>query len=216
MQALSDIVPVLLHGLVVTLQVTAAGTLLAALASFAAGLSSLAPFRLARWLALIYVETFRGTSALVQLFWFYFVLPFFGIELSAMTAGILALGLNAGAYGAEIVRGAMVAVPRGQREAAAALNFDAWQTLRHVLLPQALLAMLPPFGNLTIELLKNSALVSLIAITELTFAAQVARSATLQSAEIFTLVLLLYFLTAVCITWLYRGVERVLKRRGAA
>jgi len=215
-QALSDVAAVLWHGLAVTLQVTAAAAVLAAVVSFAAGLAGGSRFRAIRWSALVYVETFRGTSALVQLFWFYFVLPFFGIELDAMTAGVVALGLNAGAYGAEIVRGAIRAVPRGQRDAAAALNFDAWQTLRHVLMPQALLAMLPPFGNLTIELLKNSALVSLIAITELTFAAQVARSATLDSAQIFSAVLLLYFVTALCITWLYRSFERMLRKRGAA
>lgn len=215
MEAGAETATLLLHGLLVTLKVTAAGALLALFSSFAAGLAGLGPYRLVRWTALVYVETFRGTSALVQLFWIYFVLPFFGVELSAMAAGIIALGLNAGAYGAEIVRGAMRAVPRGQREAAAALNFSPWQTLRRVLLPQALLAMLPPFGNLTIELLKNSALVSLIAITELTFSAQVARGATLESAQIFGLVLLLYFAVALCITGLFRCFERALKRRGA-
>lgn len=203
---------ILLHGLAVTLQVTGAAALLAAFAAFAAGLANLSSWRGLRWAATVYVEVFRGTSALVQLFWFYFVLPFFGVELSAMTAGIVALGLNAGAYGAEVVRGAMLAVPRGQRDAAAALNFSAWQTLHRILLPQALVAMLPPFGNLAIELLKNSALVSLIAITELTFAAQVARSATLQSAQIFGMVLLLYFLVALCITGVFRALERMLGR----
>jgi len=212
---MAETATVLLQGLLVTLQITAAAAAVGLVCAFAAGLAGHAPFRVLRWMALIYVELFRGTSALVQLFWFYFVLPFFGIDLGAMAAGIAALGLNAGAYGAEIVRGAMRAVPRGQRDAAAALNFSAWQTLRRVLLPQALLAMLPPFGNLTIELLKNSALVSLIAITELTFAAQVARSATLQSAYLYALVLVLYFAVALGITGVFRGLERTLKNRGA-
>lgn len=215
MDAIPETAAILLQGLVVTLTLTAAGSVVAAASAVTAGLASLAPYRALRWVAIIYVEVFRGTSALVQLFWFYFVLPFFGIDFGAMTAGIVALGLNAGAYGAEIVRGAIVAVPRGQRDAAAALNFNAWQTLRRILLPQALLAMLPPFGNLAIELLKNSALVSLIAITELTFAAQVARSATMQSAAIFALVLLVYFAVALCITGLFRAGEHALKRRGA-
>lgn len=216
MEGIAQTVQILLHGLSVTLAVTGAATLLATIAAFAAGLANLSRYRLPRWIATLYVEVFRGTSALVQLFWFYFVLPFFGLDLSAMTAGIAALGLNAGAYGAEIVRGAILAVPRGQREAAAALNLGAWQTMRRVLLPQALAAMLPPFGNLAIELLKNTALVSLIAITELTFAAQVARSATLESAQIFSMVLVLYFLVALCITGLFRTFERILKRRHAA
>jgi polar amino acid transport system permease protein len=205
----------LLDGLAVTLHVTAGGAAVAAVAALFAGLARLSRFRALVWPAVAYIETFRGTSALVQLFWFFFVLPFFGIELGAMATGILVLGLNTGAYGAEVVRGAILALPRGQLDAAAALNMNRWQTLRRVVLPQAVVAMLPPAGNLVIELLKNSALVSLIAITELTFSAQVVRSATLRSAEIFTLVLLLYFAVALCITGGFRALERRVRRNGA-
>lgn len=216
MAGVTQTAQILLEGLAVTLAVTGAAVLVASVSAFAAGLANLSPYRLLRLTATLYVEVFRGTSALVQLFWFYFVLPILGIEMSAMTAGIAALGLNAGAYGAEIVRGAVLAVPRGQRDAAAALNLSPAQTMLRILLPQAVAAMLPPFGNLAIELLKNTALVSLIAITELTFAAQVARSATLESAQIFSMVLVLYFMVALCITGLFRTFERVLKRRHAA
>jgi polar amino acid transport system permease protein len=198
----------LLQGLGVTLQLTAAAAALAAPIALAAGLARASALAWLRWPAAVYVEVFRGTSALVQLFWFYFVLPFFGIQLTAFAAGTLVLALNTGAYGAEVVRGAVLAVPRGQREAAAALNLSRLQALRRVVLPQAIPAMLPPAGNLAIELLKNSALVSLITITELTFSAQLLRAETLRSAEIFSLVLVLYFAAALAITAGMRLLER--------
>jgi polar amino acid transport system permease protein len=216
---LTDTILPLLRGLAVTLEITAAAGAAAVVIALAAGLARASGSRWLRWPAAVYVEIFRGTSALVQLFWFYFVLPFFGVELTAFAAGVLVLALNTGAYGSEVVRGALRAVPRGQHEAAAALNLSAFQALRRVLLPQALPAMLPPAGNLAIELLKNTALVSLITITELTFTAQLLRAETLRSAEIFSLVLALYFAVALCITAGMRLIERRaargLEREGA-
>jgi polar amino acid transport system permease protein len=144
----------------------------------------------------------------VQLFWAYFALPLLGIQLEAITVGITVLGLNIGAYGAEVVRGAIQAVSVDQHEAALALNFTEHQTMWRIILPQALLFMLPPFGNLLIELLKSTALVSLITLSDLTFQGQVLRTATLRSAEIFTLVLILYFLMALSITYGIRWLER--------
>ena len=211
MQFLVEAFPFLVKGLMVTVQITVAAAVLAAVLALVAGLARLAPTRWLRLPAAAYVEVFRGTSALVQLFWFYFVLPFFGVQLSAFAAGVIVLGLNTGAYGSEVVRGAIQAVPRAQREAAAALNLTRLQALRRVVLPQALPAMLPPAGNLAIELLKNTALVSLITITELTFSAQILRAETLRSAEIFTLVLVLYFAAALVITG---GVRRLERRAG--
>lgn len=208
MQGLTDTAAPLLRGLAVTLEITAAAGALAVVIALAAGLARMSPRRWLRWPAAAYVETFRGTSALVQLFWFYFVLPFFGIALTPFAAGVLVLALNTGAYGSEVVRGALTAVPRGQHEAAAALNLGHIRTLWRILLPQALPAMLPPTGNLLIELLKNTALVSLITITELTFTAQLLRAESLRSAEIFTLVLALYFAAALGITAIMRWIER--------
>lgn len=219
MQGLTDTAAPLLRGLAVTLELTAAAGVLSVLIALAAGLARASHRRWLSWPAAIYVETFRGTSALVQLFWFYFVLPFFGVALTPFAAGVLVLALNTGAYGSEVVRGALAAVPRGQREAAAALNLGGTRTLWRILLPQALPAMLPPAGNLAIELLKNTALVSLITITELTFTAQLLRAERLHSAEIFTMVLALYFAVALCITAGMRALERRASRgleRGAA
>ena len=182
--------------------------MVALLAAFVAGLGRLSRSRLQRSLARIYVDIFRGTSALVQLFWVYFGLPLLGISFDAMFAGILVLGLNVGAYGSEVVRGAIQSVPREQREAAVALNLSERQTLWRIILPQALLGMIPPFGNLFIELLKGTALVSLITLSELTFRGQTLRTAMLRSGEIFGLILLLYFLLAQIITFGMRRLEQ--------
>lgn len=205
---MNDLILLLLRGLAVTVELTVAAAALAIVIALAAGLARMSSRRALSWPAATYIEVFRGTSALVQLFWFYFVLPFFGIEVSAFTAGTLVLALNTGAYGAEVVRGAVLAVPRGQLDASAALNLNRLQTLRRIVLPQAFPAMLPPAGNLAIELMKNTALVSLITITDLTFAAQLLRAETLRSAEIFGLVLVLYFAVALLITAGVRLLER--------
>jgi polar amino acid transport system permease protein len=119
------------------------------------------------------------------------------------------LGLNIGAYGAEVVRSSIEAVPKGQIEAAVALNMTHWQTMRHVVLPQAFLMMLPPFGNLLIELLKSTALVSMITVTDLTRAGLFVRDDTLRTVEVFAVLLLVYFLLSLVIT----GVVRLLERR---
>lgn len=210
MSFLTDILPPLLGGVVVTIVLTAAAGVLAVAAAFVAGLARLSRSRLLRYLSLAYIEVFRGTSALVQLFWLYFALPLFGVHISAMTAGILGLGLNTGAYGAVVVSGAVQATPRPQVEAAVALNLTERQRLWYVILPQAGLAMLPPWGNLLIELLKNTALVSLITISELTFQGQLVRSETLRTPEVFGAVLVFYFLLALAITRSVRLAERKL------
>ncbi|MGY6270215.1 ectoine/hydroxyectoine ABC transporter permease subunit EhuC [Achromobacter denitrificans] len=209
----AELAPPLLEGLGVTLQVMAGAVVLAVPLALAAGICRLSALRPLRWIASIYVEVFRGTSALVQLFWFYFVLPLFGVQLPAMLVGIVVLALNAGAYGAEVVRGAIRAVPPGQREAGIALNLTRGQIMRRIVVPQAVPAMLPPAGNLLIELLKNTALVSLVTITDLTFRGQLLRSETLRTTEIFTLMLLLYFAVALLITAAVRLLERRVRVR---
>ncbi|MVW80418.1 ectoine/hydroxyectoine ABC transporter permease subunit EhuC [Bordetella sp. 02P26C-1] len=208
MEGLTTLLSPLIDGLWMTLRITGGAALLAVPLALIAGLARLSRHRLIRWVALGYVEVFRGTSALVQLFWFYYVLPLFGLKLPAVTVGIVVLAANAGAYGAEVVRGAILAVSAGQREAAVALNMTAGQTMRRIVLPQAFPAMLPPTGNLLIELLKNTALVSLITITDLTFRGQMLRAETLRTTEVFLLLLVLYFAVALVITAGIRLLER--------
>lgn len=193
-------VPGLLEGAVLTLKIAVLGSGLALVTAVAAALSKMYGVRPLRWLANLYIEVFRGTSALVQLFWLFFVLPQFGITLEAFTVAVLGLGLNVGAYGAEVVRGAITAVPRGQWEAATALNMSHAQMLRRIIMPQAFVAMIPPWGNLFIELLKSTALVSLITLGDLAFRAQQMNQTTMKTIPIFTLVLLIYLAMSLCFT----------------
>ncbi len=204
---LADFLPELLRGGLITLQVTAGGAVVAVIAALTAALLRLYGPRPLRWLATTYVEVFRGTSALVQLFWLFFVLPHFGLTLSPMVVGIAALGLNIGAYGAEVVRGAIGSVTRGQWEASTALNLTRAQALRRIILPQAFVAMIPPWGNLFIELLKATSLVSLITLSDLAFKAQQLNQNTLRTAEVFSLVLLMYLGLSVLITIGMRALE---------
>lgn len=207
-----DLLPQLLQGAWVTVQITVLGAIVSAAFALVAGLASLSPSRLIRAITRVYVEIFRGTSAVVQIFFFFFVLPAAGITLPAFATGVFALGINVGAYGSEVVRAAIVNVDRGQRDAATALNLTRAKTMRLIILPQALVAMLPPFGNLLIELLKGTSLVSLITITELTFAGKLLLRAEGRRDEIYVLVLLIYFLLALPITWSVRWLERRLAR----
>ncbi len=192
--------PGLLQGAWLTFRIAILGSVLAVVMGVLAALARLYGVLPLRWLATVYVEIFRGTSALVQLFWLFFVLPQFGILIDAFIVAVLALGLNVGAYGSEVVRGAILSVSRGQWEAATALNMSRGQMLRRIILPQAFIAMIPPWGNLFIELLKATSLVSLITLSDLAFRAQQMNQTTLRTIPIFTLVLLIYLAMSLVIT----------------
>ena len=202
-----EFLPGLLEGALVTIQITVGGSILAVIAAFIAAIAKMYGPLPVRWLAVAYIEVFRGTSALVQLFWLFFVLPRFGILLEPMTVAILTLGLNVGAYGAEVVRGAIGAVNRGQWEAATALNMTRMTALRRIVIPQAIVRMIPPWGNLFIELLKATSLVSLITISDLAFKAQQMNQTTFRTLEIFTIVLVFYLAIASVITVAMRALE---------
>lgn len=207
-----EFIPGLLQGAVVTIQITIGGCILAVVMALVAAMAKMyGPWPL-RWLAVAYIEVFRGTSALVQLFWLFFVLPHFGILLEPLAVAIAALGLNVGAYGAEVARGAVTAVPRGQWEASVALNMPRGLALRRIILPQAFVAMIPPWGNLFIELLKATALVSLITISDLTFKAQQMNQTTFRTVEIFTIVLIMYLAISILITVGMRALETAAAR----
>ncbi|WP_165985457.1 ectoine/hydroxyectoine ABC transporter permease subunit EhuC [Streptomyces sp. YIM 98790] len=203
----------ILPGLWVTVQVTVFSAALALVVSFVIGTARTARSRIVRILAGTYFELFRSTSALVLLFWLAFAFPLmFGYQLMLMWAGVLGLGLTYGAYGSEIVRGALAAVPQAQREAGIALSFTRFQRLRRIEIPQAWPEMLPPFNNLSIELLKGTALVSVITVADLAYAGNVIRITMQDSAPVYTLLLVMYFILAFAIT---RGM-RVLERQAKA
>ena len=188
--------------------------MVAVVIALAMGMMRLSHNALVNGAATVYIEIFRGTSLLVQLFWIFFVLPLFGLTLDKFTAGFLAVGMNLGAYGAEVVRGAIQAVPRGQYEAALALNLSPARRMRRIILPQALLIMLPPWGNLFIELLKGTALVALISVADLMFQAKQINGYTFLSMEAFGSALVIYYVMArFAVTPGMRWLERYAARR---
>jgi polar amino acid transport system permease protein len=199
----------MLPGLKVTLQVTIFGAMLALIIALLAGVLRTSRNRLIQGVVGFYVELFRGTSALVQMIWIFFVLPLppFNISLTPLQAGVIALGLNIGAYGSEVVRGAILAVPHGQVEAGIALNFTPLQSIQSIILPQAMVRILPPFGNLLIELLKSTALVSLITLSDLTFQAMKLQQTMGRTTEIFSLLLIIYFIVAIPFSRAFKWLE---------
>ena len=204
--------PLLLSGSLVTIEVSVLSGLLALVAAMLAGLARQSRRRVLRWPAAAYVEAFRGTALLIQLFWMYYVLPDFGVDLPAFAVAVLAIGLNYGAYGAEIVRGAMQAVGRGQREAARALGLSPAQVARLVVAPQAAAIAVLPWGNLMVQLVKATSLVSLITIAELSFRAYQLNQVTMRTSGIFATVLVLYFAitqsVAAATRWADAGIGR--------
>jgi polar amino acid transport system permease protein len=206
------------QGAWVTIQLTVYSTILGAVCSFAFGLGKISSNWLLKGISIVYIEVFRGTSLLVQLFWLYFALPLAGdaigldLRLPPVVAGVLALGLNIGAYGAEVVRGAIEAVRPAQHEAARALNFSPRQTLWRIALPQAIPEMMPSFGNLAVQNLKDTALASLISLGDLAFRAEQVRNFTQDSTTVYTMILFMYFGMALVLTAIMRGLERLVGR----
>ena len=208
-----DYIEPLTNGILVTLQVTVLAAALGTAVAVVSGLAGQSAIGPVRWLNRVYVELFRGTSAIIQLYWAFFALPLFGVTISALEAGVYVLGLNMGAYGSEVVRSSVKGVARGQYEAATALSLSTFQRMRYVIFPQAIPAMLPPYGNLLIEMLKASALVSLITLSDLLFELQKLRTAGEGSAlELFTLGLILYFILAQVIAGGVRTAEHFASR----
>jgi polar amino acid transport system permease protein len=207
-------------GLLATLQLLGQAFVLGVVLSLVFGVGRLSKRRWVRGAALVYVEFARGISSVILLFIMVIAIPIL-FDLggqSVMFWGSIALGLNMGGYGAEIVRGAIQAIPRGQTEATIALNLSPTQRLRHVVLPQAMRIILPPMGNLTIEILKGTALVSVVGGTDLMRATQNLISTQLADGvagvtTLFVNVLLIYFVVAQVINALFRLAERQLGRR---
>jgi polar amino acid transport system permease protein len=199
-------------------QITAIQALLASLLAIAisiiTGLMRTSHNPIIKGPAIIYIELFRGTSLLIQLYWIFFVLPLFGVSFDKFTAGFVAVGMNLGAYGAVIVQGAILSVPRGQWEASVALNMSPTKRMVRVIFPQALLNMLAPWGNLLIELLKGTALVSLISVADLMFEAKQVNGSTFLSAPAFGTSLIIYYMMArLVITPFMRWLERFMARK---
>ncbi|ALG13285.1 ectoine/hydroxyectoine ABC transporter permease subunit EhuC [Kibdelosporangium phytohabitans] len=201
-------VGLLLYGAGKTILLTLGGMALALLIAFPVGLARVSHNKFLRAIGFTYVELFRGAAVLVLAFWFVYALPSLGWQLDPTFAGILALGLNMGAYSGEVVRGAIQAVPAGQVEAATALNFKPSQGMRRIVLPQAIRAMIPSFGNNVIEQLKATAVVAVVSIPELTFNGQLIWSGNGRAAAVFGGLLIGYGLMALIFMTGVRLLER--------
>lgn len=215
LQHLVDLLPQLGEGILVTLQLTLGGAVLALLVAFTLGFGSRARTRWARVPSRVVVEFFRGTSLVVQIFWLYYVLPLppFYVELEPLACGILALGLNYGAYAAEVVRGSINSVAKGQWEAAVALDLAPVHRMRRVIMPQAWPLMIPMFTNLLIQLVKGSALAAYISLHDLNFFTNELRERTSDTVFSFTVGLLCYFTVAYLLTLAMNALEVRAKSR---
>jgi len=208
----------LFRGIKVTLIVLVFSILFSTLISLVAGLSRTSSNGLLRKFTGVYVELFRGTSLIIQLFWFSYALPgLFNIHLgSDIWAGVLAISLNYGAYMSEIVRGSILAVSEGQTEASKALNLSKFQRMRLVILPQAIRMMLPEYGNYLIQILKGTSLVSLIGLTDILYYGNIYRSTHISEAPfVYLLVLVFYFILALPLIFFTRKMEKS-SRKGVA
>lgn len=214
-KAIIDIFPMLAQGLTITISVLIASAFFGYLFAFIAGLCRLSKNVILRKFTGFYVEIFRGTSLIVQLFWLYYAVPMlFGIELgSNWWVGVIAIALNYGAYMSEIVRGSILAVAKGQTEAATALNMSRFQRMRLVIFPQAVRMMLPEFGNYLIQMLKATSLVSLIGMHDILYYGDILRSSNLsQAPTVYLLVLVFYFILALPLIFLTLKMEDISKK----
>ena len=212
---LSDYVtwwPDLWSGLQITVLLTFVSMALAMLIGMVLALARLDPSR--RWLsvpAAVFVEIIRGSPLILQLFYIFYVFPFFGLRLGAMEAGILGLGINYGAYISEVFRAGIEAVNHGQWEAARALGMPARIYMPKVILPQAIRIVIPPLGNYFISLFKDTALVSTISIGELLFRGQLLASENFKYLQIYSFIFVLYLLISYPASLGVRALERHLR-----
>ncbi len=186
-------------GMTITVKASLCAVIAGTIMGIIVGAMRVLPFRILRTISGAYVYVIRGTPLLIQLFLIYFGLPSLGLNLPAFTAGVVGLAINSSGYVGEIVRGGIEAVPKGQWEASKVLGLSYLKTMRHIILPQAIRNMLPAFGNEFITLIKESSLLSTLAITELTMVGQQVRSVTYASFETFILVGLIYLVLTSCI-----------------
>ncbi|MDY0404913.1 amino acid ABC transporter permease [Virgibacillus sp. 179-BFC.A HS] len=209
MKAIMDALPYLWAGLQVTAYVFVIAIIIGFIIGLIIALMRLSPWKVLNWIAKIFVDAIRGTPILVQLFFFYYGLNSLGIiSLDRTSAGILTVAINAGAYFAEIIRAGIQSMDKGQTEAARSLGLTNVQTMRYIILPQAFRRMLPTFTNQAIISLKDTSLLSVIGIADLTQKGQVVIAATFKAFEIWLAVGVLYFIIIYLLSLLSSYLER--------
>ncbi|HLQ73035.1 MAG TPA: amino acid ABC transporter permease [Bacillota bacterium] len=209
MEVVINSLPYLWEGLLVTLKVFIIAIILGFIIGLVVALLRLSPVKLLNWLAKIFVDVIRGTPILVQLFFFYFGLNSLEfVSLDRETAGIVTVAINAGAYYAEIIRAGIQSLDKGQNEAARSLGLTSAQSMRYVILPQSFRRMLPTFTNQAIISLKDTSLLSVIGIADLTQKGQVQIAATFKAFEIWIAVGIMYFVVIYLLSLLSSFLER--------
>ncbi len=211
---ITDNVGVFLRGCIVTLELTAVSLVLATVLGLLLSLGSLSRSVLIRWFSIGFVELFRAAPALVVLIWIYYALPvLIGVTLNSFVSAALALTLVQAAYEAEIFRAGIEAIERGQFEAARSVGMSHTQTMRRIVLPQAVRIMIPPFVSATASLLKYSSLASVVSVYELLNQGTNLIQMSFRPLEVYTAVAILYLVMIIPITQVSRVLERRLKNR---
>ncbi|USK60254.1 amino acid ABC transporter permease [Peribacillus asahii] len=209
MDVITSAFPILLEGLKVTLYIFVIAIILGFIIGLAVALLRLAPLKILNWVAKIYVDAIRGTPFIVQLFFIYFGINSLQIiSLNNTTAGIITVAINAGAYFSEIIRAGIQSIDKGQTEAARSIGLTSVQSMRFVVLPQAFRRMLPTITNQSIISLKDTSLLSVIGIADLTQQGQIQASATFEAFKIWLIVGVIYFVVIYLLTILANFVER--------
>lgn len=209
-----SILPILLRGMLVTLQAAALGFVIAAILGLIFAALRGVPSRLVAWPTKLIVEFFRDTPLLVQLYFLYFVLPEYGLLLPAFLTGAVALGVQYSAYMSEVYRAGLEAVPRGQREAARALNLPPAHTFIKVILPQALPRIIPALGNYLISIMKDVPVLSVVTVLEMLSVAKIIGDRTFQYLIPLTMVGALYLILTLLAAYLVRTLDVRLPKRG--
>jgi polar amino acid transport system permease protein len=207
-------IPLLERGVLVTLAYTAITILIGLIIGLAVGLGRLSRSWIVNIPLIAFIEAFRCTPLLVQIVWFYYALPvLLGIQIPAVVAGIMTLSCYTGAFYAEIFRGGIISIEQGQWDAARALGLRRWHVMRKVILPQAIRRMIPPFVNQSITQLKNTSLVSTIAVPDLLYNGTLITADTYRPLEVYTVIAIIYFVLLFPSTLLAQAYERRLARR---
>lgn len=204
-----DFLPQILQGLYYTLLISVLGLLIGFILGAIFGLGRIARNKLIYWISSIYIEIVRGTPVLVQAIWIFFALPLIiNQEINSIFAGVVVIALNSGAYIAEIVRGAVESVDKGQMEAGRSLGLNQRKTMRYVIWPQAFKRMIPPLGNQFIISIKDTSLLSVILVPELIYQGRLIAANHFNAVEIYTTVALFYLIVTLSLSFVLRYLER--------
>jgi len=209
-----EILPTLGSALIVTIQATLLGMLVAVTLGLVLAMLRRSRLRVVSLPVAFVIEFVRSTPLLVQMYFLFYVLPLTGLRMSPLATGIIALGLHYATYCAEVYRAGIEAVPKGQWEAATALNLSRWRTAVNVVLPQAIPPVVPALGNYLVAMFKDTPLLSAITVVELLQQSKMIGSATFRYTEPLTLVGLLFLALSLVAAWGVRGLEARLQRYG--